>query len=124
MLARSEPLRPQQRVDQVEQQAEGNERCERIVKNHNSFSSTLFDGVGVGNRKCEEAERDCNHQASIIDASLALDCCYNFIGVRRWAETFSDRNDHQRHPRFPIVLVATPHIGFPDGHEGNVIAIS
>jgi hypothetical protein len=52
----------QQRENQIGQEAEGNERSERIVKDHDSSSLTLFDGMGVGDRKCEEAERDRNHQ--------------------------------------------------------------
>jgi hypothetical protein len=29
---------------------------------HVKDPSTVFDGMGVGNRKCEETERDRNHQ--------------------------------------------------------------
>ena len=49
-------------VDQIDQEAEGNERSERIVKDHNSFSSIPVDGMGVADRKCEETERERNHQ--------------------------------------------------------------
>ena len=64
--------------------------------------------MGVGNRKCEEAERNCIIRASIMAASLALDRYYNVIGVRRWAETFSvnqRRNDHRATRILAIVSV-------------------
>jgi hypothetical protein len=44
---RSEPLRSQQRVSQINQQADRNGRSERIVKDHDLFSSTV-----VRRRRC------------------------------------------------------------------------
>lgn len=72
----SEPLGMQQRENQISQEADGNEGGERIVKDHDS---TPFDGVGIGDRKCEEAKRDRNHQ-NVQHGNLpcALDCCCSF----------------------------------------------
>jgi len=73
----------QQRENQIAQQAEGHERSERIIKNRGSISSSLSDGMGVRNRKCEEAERDPNHKnVHHGDLPCALDCCYCF--ARSW----------------------------------------
>jgi hypothetical protein len=103
MSAGSEPLRPQQRVDQVDQQAQGNERSERIVKDHDSFSSIPVDGMGVANRKCEETERKRNHHNVHHGSPLRPSCHHSFIGPQRWTETFSAIkrcNDHERPPAF------------------------
>jgi hypothetical protein len=99
---RSEPFGMQQRENQIGQQADGNKRGERIVKDHGSTSSSLSDGMGVRNRKCEEAEREPNHQqVHHGDLPCALNYCYCF--ARSWV-TFAvveyRRNDHRRHPHF------------------------
>ena len=62
----------QQGENQITQQAEGNERAQRIVKDHDPSSSTSFAGMGIGDRKCEEAERDRNHQNVHHGSLLAL----------------------------------------------------
>jgi hypothetical protein len=67
----SEPLGMQERENQITQKAEGNERSQRIIKDHNSFSSPPFAGIGVGDRKCEQAERVRDHlRTSIMESSL------------------------------------------------------
>jgi hypothetical protein len=52
----------QQRENKISQQTDGNERGEGIVEEHDPFSSTPVAGVGIGDRKREEAERNRNHQ--------------------------------------------------------------
>jgi hypothetical protein len=73
----SEPLGIQERENQITQRAEGNERSQRIIKDHDSFSSPPFAGIGVGDRKCEQAERVRDHQ-NVHHGELpyALDCYY------------------------------------------------
>ena len=61
--SRSEPLGPQQRVNEINQQAGRYGRGKRIVKDHDPFSPLeALAGVGVADRKREEAERERQHQ--------------------------------------------------------------
>jgi hypothetical protein len=57
----SEQFRLEQRVDQIDEQSRGHERSERVVKNHDSFSSQLFAGVDISDRHSEEADRERHH---------------------------------------------------------------
>ena len=52
----SEPLGPQQRVGQVEQQACGNDAGERIIEDHGALPSQPFADIGVTYAGGEEAE--------------------------------------------------------------------
>ena len=54
-------LRPQQGVEQVTQQAGSDEGGERIVKDHDPFSSKPFTDVGVADRECKKAEREAQN---------------------------------------------------------------
>ena len=58
---RSEALRPQQCVGQVEQQAERNESGERIVEDHGVAPLQPFAGVGIADACNEEAEGERQH---------------------------------------------------------------
>jgi hypothetical protein len=84
--------------------------------------------MGVADRKCEEAERDCNHQ-SIHHGSLPLRSIAMLIllacGVERGHFQFISGTTIANASRIlPIALVATRRIDFPDGHGGNVIGDS
>jgi hypothetical protein len=59
--APSEALGPQQRVGQVEQQAERDEAGERIVEGHGSAPLQAFAGIGVTDACDEEAEDERQH---------------------------------------------------------------
>jgi hypothetical protein len=78
---RSEPLGPQQRISQVKQQACGNETGERVIEHHGVAPSERFRakwvpvrvkktrqnlkpfaGVGVAERRDEEAEAEGQHE--------------------------------------------------------------
>ena len=61
IMARSETLWPQQRVGQVEQQAKRDEAGERVVEDHDTFSSEPFAGVGIADACGEEAEAKRQH---------------------------------------------------------------
>ena len=61
IMARSEALGPQQRVGQVEQQAQRHEPGERIVEDHGSAPLQPFAGIGVTNAGHEEAEGERQH---------------------------------------------------------------
>ena len=56
----SEQFWLEQRVDQIDEQSGGDQRSERVVKNHDPISSELFAGVDIRDRQREEAycERD------------------------------------------------------------------
>ena len=56
IMARSEALGPQQRVGQVEQQAERDEAGERIIEHHGCAPLQAFAGIGVAYPRREEAE--------------------------------------------------------------------
>jgi len=60
-MANSEALGPQQRVGQVEQQAERNEAGERIIEDHGLAPLEPFAGVGIADACHEEAERERQH---------------------------------------------------------------
>jgi len=57
----SEPLVPEQRVDQVDHQPHGHEAGERIVEDHGRASSEPIASDGVANGQCEEDEGDGEH---------------------------------------------------------------
>jgi hypothetical protein len=76
---RSEPLRPQQSVGEVKQQAQGDETGERIIEDHGGFlrsvsretdvhakkarrTSEPLAGVGVADGQNEEAEAEAQHE--------------------------------------------------------------
>jgi hypothetical protein len=71
---RLEPLRPQQGVSQVKQQAERDEAGERVIENHGRSPSMRFRvpktrrelkpfaGVGVADRGREEGEAEDHHE--------------------------------------------------------------
>ena len=58
----SETFRPQQRVGQVEQQAERDEAGERIIEDHGSAPLKAFAGIGVTDACHEEAEAERQHE--------------------------------------------------------------
>jgi len=60
-MASSEAFRPQQRVGQVEQQAERDEAGERIIEGHGSAPLQAFAGIGVTDACDEEAEDERQH---------------------------------------------------------------
>jgi hypothetical protein len=57
----SEPLGPQQRVGQVEQQACGNDGGEGIVEDHGALLSQPFADIGVTYARREEAKAESKH---------------------------------------------------------------
>ena len=57
----SEPLGPEQCVDEVDHQPHGHEAGERIVEDHGQASSEPIAGDGVADRQREEDERDGEH---------------------------------------------------------------
>ena len=61
IMARSEALGPQQRVSQVEQQAERDEAGERIVEHHGSAPLQPLAGIGIAYACDEEAESEDQH---------------------------------------------------------------
>ena len=61
IMARSEALGPQQRVGQVEQQAERDEAGERIIEDHGFAPLQPFTGIGVAYARGEEAESEGQH---------------------------------------------------------------
>ena len=60
--SRSEPLRSQQRISEVDQECHRNEGRERIVEDHDRSPSKPFADIGVADREREEAEREGEHQ--------------------------------------------------------------
>ena len=52
----SEPLGPEQRVDEVDHQPHGHEAGERIVEDHGQASSEPIAGDDVADRQREEAD--------------------------------------------------------------------
>ena len=61
IMAPSEAFGPQQRVGQVEQQAERHESGKRIIEDHGSAPLQPFAGIGVTNARHEEAEGERQH---------------------------------------------------------------
>ena len=61
IMAPSEALGPQQRVGEVEQQAERDEAGERIIEGHGAAPLQPFAGIGVTDACDEEAERERQH---------------------------------------------------------------
>jgi hypothetical protein len=59
---RSEPLGPQQRVNEVNQQADRNDGSQRIVEDHDHSPLESLAGIGVADREREETERERQHQ--------------------------------------------------------------
>src|SRR5262249_46641317 len=57
----SEPLGPEQRVDEIDHQPHGHEAGERIVEDHGEASSEPIAGDGEADRQREEDERDGEH---------------------------------------------------------------
>ena len=57
----SETFRPQQRVGQVEQQAERNEAGERVIEDHGYAPLQAFAGIGIANARHNEAEAERQH---------------------------------------------------------------
>jgi hypothetical protein len=57
----SEPLWPQQRVREIDQQAEAHHRGKRVVKGHRQFSSEPIAGVAIANRQGDKTESDDQH---------------------------------------------------------------
>jgi hypothetical protein len=60
-MAPSEAFGPQQRVGEVEQQAERDETGERIIEGHGAAPLQAFAGIGVTDACDEEAERERQH---------------------------------------------------------------
>ena len=58
---RSEPLGPQQRVGEIEQEPDRHEAGKRIVENHDDAPSEPIAGQGVTDRQQEEAEPNGQH---------------------------------------------------------------
>ena len=58
IMARSEAFGPQQRVGQVEQQAQRHEPGKRIIEDHGSAPLQAFTGIGVANACHEEAKAE------------------------------------------------------------------
>jgi hypothetical protein len=88
LLRRSEPLRPQQRVGQVKQQACGDDAGERVIEDHGYVPSIgfaghvrrtreilkSFAGIGVADGNRKEAEAKGQHddvQHGILPVALA-----------------------------------------------------
>src|SRR5712672_3283299 len=69
-MANSEALGPQQRVGQVEQQAERDEAGERIIEDHGFAPLQPFAGIGVTYADREEAGGE--HQQGKIKHELLL----------------------------------------------------
>ena len=61
IMARSEALGPQQRIGQVEQQAERDEAGERVIEDHGFAPLQAFAGIGVANACREKAEAKSQH---------------------------------------------------------------
>lgn len=61
IMAFSEALGPQQRVGQVEQQAERDDAGERIIEGHGSAPLQAFAGIGVTDACREQAEGERQH---------------------------------------------------------------
>jgi hypothetical protein len=61
IMAPSEAFGPQQRVGQVEQQAQRDEAGERIVEDHDRSPSKPFAGIGVADARQEEACAERQH---------------------------------------------------------------
>jgi hypothetical protein len=57
----SEPLWPQQRVREVDQQTKAHHSCQRIIEGHDQFSSEPIAGVAVPDRQGDEPEPDDQH---------------------------------------------------------------
>ena len=57
----SETFRPQQRVGQVEQQAQRDDAGERIIEDHGPAPSQPFAGIGVTNACHEKTEGERQH---------------------------------------------------------------
>jgi hypothetical protein len=78
----SEPLGPEQRVDEVDHQPRGHEAGERIIEDHGKASSKPIAGDGVADRQREEDERDGEHDdVQHVDAPSDE----RFIACDRWA---------------------------------------
>ena len=110
ITARSEALGPQQRVGQVEQQAERDEAGERIIEDHGSAPLKAFAGIGVTDACHEEAEAERQHE-NVQHGMLLYDV--------------------NREPRLEGAAIrvyrtrgATGRIGFRDGRDRDVIGIS
>src|SRR5262249_23591403 len=57
----SEQLWLKQCVNQIDEQRGGDERSERVIKNHDLISSQLFASVDISDRRGEEADRERDH---------------------------------------------------------------
>ena len=57
----SETFRPQQRVGQVEQQAERDDAGERVIEDHGYAPLQAFAGIGIANARHNEAEAERQH---------------------------------------------------------------
>src|SRR6188768_37551 len=57
----SETFRPQQRVGQVEQQAERDDAGERIIEDHGTAPLQAFAGIGIADARNNEAEAERQH---------------------------------------------------------------
>ena len=60
-MARSKALGPQQRVGQVEQQAERHEAGERIIEDHGFAPLQPLAGIGIADACDEETESEAQH---------------------------------------------------------------
>src|SRR5262245_20880792 len=67
----SEPLRPEQRVREVDHQARGHEARKRIVEQHGTFSSEPVASERVADRKCEKCR--CDGEQNDIQHMLLAD---------------------------------------------------
>ena len=106
IMARSEALGPQQRVGQVEQQAQRHESGERIIEGHGFAPLQPFAGIGVADARHEETEGERQHD----DVKHGVFLCD------------MNREPKQRPSRLPR-RGTTGRIAFRDGSEANVIGI-
>src|SRR5262249_27215608 len=113
----------QQRENQIGQEAESNERAQRIIKDHDPFSSTTVAGVGVGNRKCEQAVRKCEREnVHHGELPFTLDC-YCYFGVV-WGRAICAKSAAQQSSAarmFPSSSMPLNRIGFPNDRARNLI---
>jgi hypothetical protein len=128
-LSTLKSLRPQQGVEQVTQQAGSDEGGERIVKDHDPFSTRPFADVGVADLEHKKAEREPRTITSIIECSSLLRVVMIEIIIATFRQAIWDGPPANRLAtlcldRIFSVSAATTRIYFRDAHASNVIGIS